>query len=69
MDKVQRIIEMWHHINMVINLASRYSMEFDDLMSKDQAYRLRDMIVELINMKEDVEKLAKENNIDLRRNK
>ena len=67
MDKVQRIVEMWHHINMVINLASRYSMEFDDLMSNDRAYRLRDMIVELINMREDVEKLARDNNIELRR--
>lgn len=67
MDRVQRIIEMWHHINMVINLASRYSMEFDDLINKDQAYRLRDMIVELINMRDDVEKMARDNNIDLRR--
>lgn len=64
-----RVVEMWHHVNVVISITSRYIKEYKDMMTETQKKEMEEQLGILIQQKDDIEKIAAENDIDLQENK
>lgn len=64
-----RVVEMWHHVNVVISITSRYIKEYKDMMTEIQKKETEEQLGILIQQKDDIEKIAAENDIDLQENK
>ena len=60
-----RVVEMWHHVNVVISITSRYIREYKDMMTETQKKEMEEQLGILIQQKDDIEKIAAENDIDL----
>lgn len=60
-----KVVEMWHHVNLMISITSRYIKEYKDMMTEEQKKEMEEQLDILIQQKDDIEKIAAENDIDL----
>ena len=60
-----RVVEMWHHVNVMISITSRYIKKYKDMMTETQKKEIEEQLGILIRQKDDLEKIAAENDIDL----
>ena len=60
-----KVVEMWHHVNLMISITSRYIKEYKDMMTEEQKKEMEEQLGILIQQKDDIEKIAAENDIDL----